>query len=419
MVPLDQLLSNVAVIGAAGKMGSGIALVLLQEMTRLSIAGKGHYTLHLIDNNQSALEGLEDYLRTQMVKFAERNHGGDNTYVARAMEILKTEFKLDKAKEAHLVFEAIIEDVDIKAKVLKEIKNPQSYYFSNTSSIPIHVLNEKAQLDHRLIGCHFYNPPAIQRLVEIIPEQNGDPKLTELTLELANRMHKVVVESRDVAGFIGNGQFVREIVYANQLTQELSIEIPLTTVIASINRVTQEFLIRPMGIYQLLDYVGIDVAKKILAIMRTYLKDNAFQDALVEKMIQAGVLGGQHPDGSQKDGFFQYEKGRIKGIYSLEHNQYIDIPKTDWLGNVPEGHHPWKDLVKDPEKEAKLKVYLAHLFAQKSRGAELAQAYLINSKQIARKLVEDKVAKDLRDVDKVMEYGFYHLYGPGSDLIKV
>ncbi len=419
MVPLDQLLSNVAVIGAAGKMGSGIALVLLQEMTRLSIAGKGHYTLHLIDTNQSALEGLEDYLRTQMVKFAERNHGGDNTYVARAMEILKTEVKLDKAKEAHLVFEAIIEDVDIKAKVLKEIKNPQAYYFSNTSSIPIQVLNEKAQLDHRLIGCHFYNPPAIQRLVEVIPDEKGDPKLTDLTLELANRMHKVVVESRDVAGFIGNGQFVREILYANQLSQQLSAEIPLTTVVASLNRVTQEFLIRPMGIYQLMDYVGIDVAKKILAIMRTYLKDNAFHDELVEKMIQAGVLGGQHPDGSQKDGFFQYEKGRIKGIYSLEHNHYIDIPKTDWLGDVPHGHYLWKDLVKDPDKDTKLKTYLTNLFAANTRGAALAQAYLINSKQIARKLVEDKVAKDLKDVDKVMECGFYHLYGPGSDLIKV
>lgn len=419
MVPLDQLLTKVAVVGAAGKMGSGIALLLLQEMTRLSIAGQGNYTLYLIDTNKDALAGLEEYLHNQMTKFAEKNHAGEKIYVSRALEIIKTTSNLDNAKQAHLIFEAIIEDVDIKAKVLKDIGNKEAFYFSNTSSIPISVLNEKAHLNHRLIGCHFYNPPAIQRLVEVIPETQGDSRLTELTFELAARMHKIVVESRDVAGFIGNGQFVREILYASQIASGLAEEIPLVNALMAVNRVTQDFLIRPMGIFQLLDYVGIDVGKKILAIMRHYLEDNSFHDELIEEMVSEGILGGQFADGSQKDGFFQYEKGRIKAIYSLEDKTYVPLPTTDILGNLPEGHYSWKELMKDPDKDKRLLVYFKNLFGMESQGARLSQAFLMKSQEIARQLVADKVARDIEDVDIVMEKGFYHLYGPGSELLTV
>lgn len=414
---LDDLLKKVAVIGAAGKMGSGISLLLLQEMTRLAMDNLGEYTLYLIDTNQSALSGLKDYLHGQMTKYVERYYPGEDSIIVKAMEIIKIESAIESAKDAHLIFEAIIEDVEVKLKVLRQIGNKEAYYFSNTSSIPIYVLNEKAQLNHRLIGSHFYNPPAIQRLVEIIPETEGDFQLTDLTFELAHRMNKIVVESRDVAGFIGNGHFVREIMYATEKTGELSNEIPLINAIQAVNKVSQEFLIRPMGIFQLLDYVGIDVAKKILGIMRTYLKDDSFQDELIEKMNQQGIVGGQHSDGSQKDGFFKYDKGRIKGIYSLEAKQYVDLPKNGILGNLPEGHYSWKELVKDPEKDAKLKNYFEHLFQMKTFGGTFAQAFLMESQDIARKLVEDKVAHNMADVDKVLEYGFFHLYGPGSKVL--
>lgn len=414
---LDDLLTKVAVIGAAGKMGSGISLLLLQEMTRLALVRPGEYTLYLIDTNQSALSGLRQYLHSQIIKHVDRHYDGDKSFIAKAMEIIQCESTIESAKNSHLIFEAIVEDVEIKSKVLKQIGNKEAYYFSNTSSIPIYVLNEKAQLNHRLIGCHFYNPPAIQRLVEIIPEREGDYRLTDLTFELAHRMNKIVVESRDVAGFIGNGHFVREILYATEQTRELSSEMPLINAIQDVNKVTQEYLIRPMGIFQLLDYVGIDVAKKILGIMRTYLEDDSFQDELIDKMNQQGILGGQHPDGSQKDGFFQYEKGRIKGIYSLEAKQYVDMPKNGILGKLPQGHHSWKELVKDPDKDAKLKNYFKHLFQEHTFGGRLAQAFLMETQDIARKLVEDKVAHDIRDVDKVLEYGFFHLYGPGSKVL--
>jgi len=414
---LDDLLMKVAVIGAAGKMGSGISLLLLKEMTRLAQERSGDYRLYLIDTNQSALIGLKDYLHGQITKYAERMHAAAKSFIAKAMEIIKIESTIESAKNVHLIFEAIIEDVEIKSKVLKQIGNKEAYYFSNTSSIPIYVLNEKAQLNHRLIGCHFYNPPAIQRLVEIIPEAEGDFQLTDLTFELAHRMNKIVVESRDVAGFIGNGHFVREILYATEKTHELSQEIPLINAIQAVNQITQEFLIRPMGIFQLLDYVGIDVAKKILLIMRTYLEEKSFEDDLIGKMNQQGVFGGQHSDGSQKNGFFEYEKGRIKGIYSLETKQYVDLPKNGILGKLPEGHHSWKELAKDPDKNAKLENYFKHLFEMKTFGGGLAQAFLMESQDIARKLVEDEVAHDVGDVDKVLEYGFFHLYGPGSKVL--
>ncbi len=439
---LDEALTHVAVLGSAGKMGSGIAFLLLQEMSRLELekndkTGTGTYSLNLIDVNATAFPQLRSYLRDQLFKYAEKNINSlrksyaknkDLTsneeiieaYVLGALDMVYFDTSLDAAKNAHLIFEAIVEDEEIKAKVFREIVklgNTKGYFLSNTSSIPIHVLDEKAHLNGRIIGFHFYNPPAVQKLLEIIAPAKIQPELSKIASELAKRLKKTIIYSSDVAGFIGNGHLIREVAFACKKVEELSKDYSLFEAIYMVNRVTQEWLIRPMGIFQLMDYVGLDVCRHISQIMDKYLHDPSLKPNLIEEMVSKGILGGQNSNGTQKNGFFAYESHHLKSIYSIEKEKYISFADSDWiikanraLGPFPKGHYSWKALQKEPHKEELLKIYFVNLQAQNTLGDQIAQAFLQNSCAIANELVQNHVAASLNDVSIVLKDGFYHLY---------
>ena len=109
------------------------------------------------------------------------------------------------------------ENLDLKVKLLSRIISHNSrdaWFFTNTSSIPISELNAKANLNGRLIGFHFYNPPAVQKLVELISAESTLPDLADFARQFAKKLRKTVVPSHDVAGFIGNGHFMRDALYA-------------------------------------------------------------------------------------------------------------------------------------------------------------------------------------------------------------
>lgn len=443
---LDQALTHVAVLGAAGKMGRGIALLLLQEMAKLELenqgkVGTGTYVLNLIDVNEASFVPLHSYLRDQLFKYAEKNinrlrkgyeHNKElisneeiiDAFVNGASSLLFFDTEVDAAKNANLIFEAIIEDIETKAKVFQSIAkkgNTKGFFLSNTSSIPIHILDEKAGLNNRIIGYHFYNPPVVQKLLEIIPPSNANQDLFKIANELAIRLGKQIVISKDVAGFIGNGHMIREIAFACKKVAELTEEYSLPEAIYMVNKVTQDWLIRPMGIFQLIDYVGIEVCRYVSHIMSENLHDSSLKFDLLERMFEKGILGGQNPDNKQKNGFFKYENHILAGIYSLDKSRYIPFADAYWilradhaLGELPKGWISWKALQKEIHKEKILEVYFENLFEQHNLGAKIAQDFLKNSHSIVNKLVQDGVASSLGDVDTVLKQGFYHLYGPSE-----
>ena len=416
---VNEAIQKVAVLGAGGKMGRGIALVLLKHMAKAALDSEADFELVLMDTQQEALDTLKGYFKPQLEKDVERK-GLPTSYVDKALVMMKTSTELSAAKDSRLIFEAIVEDLNVKTAVFKELKevctaNP--YFLSKTSSIPISVLDEAADLDHRIIGFHFYNPPPVQKLVELIPSSDTDPILVTLSEELGRNLGKILVRSHDVAGFIGNGHFMREILYACQRVSELVEKgKSWAEAVYLVNTVTQEYLIRPMGIFQLLDYVGLDVAQKICGVMAQHIPQSKFEAPLIEKMLAQDVKGGQHPDGSQKAGFLQYEKGKPVAVYDLQVRDYVTIPEDaeEELGDLPACHEPWKNLLKDQERDQKLNVYFGVLFNSPSPGAALAQDFLRESRKIAESLVNDGVADKVEDVNTVLESGFYHLYGPAN-----
>jgi len=133
--------------------------------------------------------------------------------------------------------------------------------------------------------------------------------------------------------------------------------------------------------------------------------------------VDKQVLGGQHHDGSQKDGILQYKKGKPVAVYELLKGEYIpfeslaDSADTE-LGPLPDDYRPWKALLMDRGKGKVLESHFETLRSSKDEGAVLAMAYLKASKAIGEKLVADGVAHNPEDVNGVLTNGFYHLYGP-------
>jgi 3-hydroxyacyl-CoA dehydrogenase len=336
------------------------------------------------------------------------------------MILIRPSMNLESAYQSTLIFEAIKEDPELKVNILKQldVSNPQKpWYFTNTSSIPITQLDEKTGLGGRIIGFHFYNPPAVQKLVEVIKSKHTLSEVEAFALQYAKNLRKVVVPSNDFAGFIGNGHFMRDGLHGIQEAEALAKESGLAEAIYMINKVSQEYLVRPMGIFQLIDYVGIDVCQYIMSVMNPYLTDEDLHSDLLDLMISKGVKGGQHSDGSQKDGFLKYDGGKPVGVYNPESGKYVmfqDIQSTcdGKLGNLPGSMKPWKSIVGASDKETLLRALFSEIKAMNTPGAQLARKYAVRSKQIGLKLVADKVANSENDVNTVLLSGFYHAYGP-------
>jgi 3-hydroxyacyl-CoA dehydrogenase len=439
----DERLQHVAVLGAAGKMGSGILLLTAVEMADLSLKpeNKGKtFVLNAIDLSDEGLTGLMDYLRVQVLKMAEKkvvwlrqmyadradlieNYDIIDQYIKDVLRIVRPTTSMETAYRSQLIFEAVSENKDLKVKILKQIdtNNPNKpWFFTNTSSVPIHIIEDEAGLIGRVLGFHFYNPPAIQKLVELIVTPNTLPEATAFANAYAKALRKVVVPSNDFAGFIGNGHFMRDALHGISQALELAKNIPLTEAIFKVNKVSQDFLVRPMGIFQLIDYVGVDVVQFIMKVMNPFLPNEDLHSDLLDQMMEKGVKGGQLSSGAQKDGFLKYEKGAPIAVYDIQSGTYVAFDtfaaKCDGqLGAMPQSFKPWKVAVRLPESGSHFKAYFGELKTMTTEGATLAVHYGKRSVAIGRQLVNDGVANNEQDVNTVMLTGFFHAYGPVND----
>jgi 3-hydroxyacyl-CoA dehydrogenase len=441
----EDRLQNVSVLGAAGKMGSGILLLTAVEMADLQLRPENKtksFVLNAIDVSPIALTGLHGYLKVQVKKIAEKkvvqlrplykdnpdlidNSDIIDQYVDDVLKLVLYSTRIESSYESSLIFEAIIEDSDTKVKIVTQIlennkKNP--WFLTNTSSVPIDELDSRAKLKGNILGFHFYNPPAVQKLVELITTKNTNKDLIEFSKVYARNLNKKLVPSNDFAGFIGNGHFMRDLLFGIHQAQQLSAEMSFAESIYVVNRISQDFLIRPMGIFQLMDYVGVDVCQKILSVMSSRLNDKTLHSTLIDKLMVQGIKGGQNSDGSQKSGILLYEKGKPVAIYNPDKKDYDHIESFKStidakLGKLPSSHKLWKDVIGNKKKDELLSTYFNDLKSVNTFGAKLAKEYHINSKTIGLNLVKNGIADNNENVNMVMLTGFFHAYGPINNFL--
>ena len=436
----EQKLQNVSVLGAAGKMGSGILLLTAVEMADLQLKPENRnktFALNAIDVSPSALTGLYGYLKTQVRKIAEKKmvqlrsvykdnknliENGEiiDQYIDDVLKIVHTSTSIESAYDSGLIFEAIIENSELKVKLIKQILTNNSndpWFFTNTSSVPINELDTNANINGKILGFHFYNPPAVQKLVELIVTNNTKKEVIDFAHEYAKRLRKIIVPSNDKAGFIGNGHFMRDIIFGIKQAKSLMSEMSFAEAIFAINKISQDFMVRPMGIFQLMDYVGLDVCQKIMLVMKPRLNDNELHSDLIDQLNSLDVKGGQNSDGSQKPGILSYKNGKIVAVYDPDKKDYITIESFQekvekMLGNLPSSFKPWKAVIGNKGKDKVLEEYFYELKSMDTLGSKLTKDFVINSKNIGLKLVADKVTDKDKHVNTVMLTGFFHAYGP-------
>jgi 3-hydroxybutyryl-CoA dehydrogenase len=186
---------NIAIIGS-GTMGSGIAQVAATAQCRVKI----------YDTKKEALEKAKQSLEKVLNRLIEKGRI-DDTEKTRIQSNITYVESLKDLSDADLTIEAIVENLDIKQKVFKELESYQSdkaILASNTSSLSIASIASALQKPERCIGIHFFNPAPLMPLVEVVPAVQTSSKVFEDVFSTIESWKKIAVKAKDTPGFIVN-----------------------------------------------------------------------------------------------------------------------------------------------------------------------------------------------------------------------
>lgn len=295
--------TKVAVIGA-GSMGSGIAALC---------ASAGMDVVLLDKDAESAQRGIDIQLKRKgfyLPEFAERVHASDD------YELLA---------DREWVIEAIFEDLDAKHALYQSIEphlSPAAIVSSNTSTLPLESLLDGVpeSLRERFAITHFFNPPKVMRLVELIA--SGDTEAV-LRTTIEQTLGKIALECRDTPGFIANRVGCYWMAAGVSRAREFGVSYELAD--ASFGRA---FGIPRTGIFGLLDYIGLQLVEPIWKSLETalpqgdalrdiHLSDDEFIAGLVER-----GLTGRTGDG----GFYRGRDETINSSYDYVPREQTDDP---------------------------------------------------------------------------------------------
>jgi 3-hydroxybutyryl-CoA dehydrogenase len=271
---------KVTVLGA-GLMGHGIAQVAAQ------FAG---YEVSLLDVKQEYLDRGTAMVRESLTKFVTKGaltQEGAENILAR----IRTTTDLKTAVEgSQLVIEAATEDPELKLDLYRRVSgflDPGAVLASNTSSISITLLGSATKSPENVIGMHFFNPPQLMPLIEIIRGAKTSDKTVALVRDVAASMKKeTVLCKKDSPGFIVNRILVPALNEAALLVDE-GVADP-----EDIDKAITLGLNWPMGPLRLLDYVGLDTALNISEVFMDEFQDSKYRPSpLIKRMVRAGTLG--------------------------------------------------------------------------------------------------------------------------------
>jgi len=283
-----QSIRTIGVVGA-GTMGHGIAQVAAQQGCDVV----------LVDAVPAALErgrsqigkGLERLVTKGKLAPEERD---------QALARLSTGGDLGALAGADLVVEAVVEKLEVKAKVLAELDGlcpPDAILASNTSSISITKLAGATRRPEKVIGMHFMNPVPVMQLVEVIRGLATSQETYDAVDAAARRLGKTPVEVHDAPGFVSNR------VLMPMINEAVFCLYEGVGKAEAIDEVMKLGMNHPMGPLALADLIGLDVCLDILRVLQQGFGDPKYRPCpLLVKMVDAGHLGRK-----SGKGFYHYD----------------------------------------------------------------------------------------------------------------
>ncbi len=271
---------KVGVLGA-GAMGSGIAQLFAQNGFEVIIRD---IKQEFVDRGIKAIDGSLG----RLVKKGKMSDEDKSAIMGR----IKGTVELSDLKDVDFVVEAVIEDLDLKKDVFKqldELTRDDVILATNTSSLSITEIAAATKRPDKVIGMHFFNPAPVMRLVEVIMGHLASDESAQFVRDLAEkRLGKVtVLVKKDVAGFIVNRLMIPQLMEAIKIYDEgiASIE--------DIDKAVKFGLNHPMGPFELMDFTGIDISYFVNEVFKkelsAELKHTTPQS--LKAMVRAGKLG--------------------------------------------------------------------------------------------------------------------------------
>ncbi|HIW13051.1 MAG TPA: enoyl-CoA hydratase/isomerase family protein [Candidatus Salinicoccus stercoripullorum] len=296
--------------------------------------------------------------------------------------------------DADIYIEAVKEELDIKHSVWKQVKKvakDNALFATNTSGIPIEYIAKVFDEEERkrFFGMHFFNPPRIMKLVEIIPLQDTAPESVKEAQDFAeDKLGKGVVVANDVPGFVANRVGTQTMNDIMHRAEEQGISISDT------DALTGRSIGRPsLGTYGLSDLVGIDIAVTVTKGMQQVPDEEKYfnNTKIAEMLVGQGALGRK-----TKKGFYKKEKNKIL-VFDPEKNDYIEQSKPEFpiLGKFSKDLQENMDVIFNAEDQAGLFLW-----------ETLRNNFYYSAINVP------KSASDYKDIDRALIWGFNWKKGP-------
>jgi 3-hydroxybutyryl-CoA dehydrogenase len=354
--------SRVGVVGA-GTMGRGIA----------QIAALGGYETVLYDPLPSVAESSAEELRKALDKGASRGRWSEEEAAAAAQRVRPAE-DVKQMAGCELAIEAAPERLELKRDIfnqLAETLGPEATLASNTSSLRVTEIAEGVPQPERVVGMHFFNPPPLMKLVEIVAAERSSEQALAAATEVGERMGRTPIRAKDSPGFV-----------ANRLARPFSLESLRILGDGVADAATIDRIVRlgggfRMGPFELLDLIGLDVN---LEIARSFFAQGGEVERwrpspIQEKLVAEGKFGRK-----SGHGYHEYGEGNTR---EPDPDLGIDAPTLD----------PDQLAKIDPAAEQ----VLTRLIAQIANEAAFA--------------LEEEIASP-EDMDTAMKLGFNWPVGP-------
>jgi 3-hydroxybutyryl-CoA dehydrogenase len=273
-------------------MGAGIA----------QIAALGGYETRLHDPVAEALETGIGRLHRALAKGAAKGLWSEADADAASGRV-GAAVSLADLGECDLVVEAAPEDLELKRNLfaaLAEACGPRAILATNTSSLPVTAIAEGVPYPERVVGMHFFNPPALMKLVEVVATAESAPKALKETAEVGTRMGRTPIRAKDSPGFIAN-RLARP--FTLESLRMLAGGVADAETIDRVCRLGGGF---KMGPFELIDLIGLDVN---LSVARSFYAQGGEPErwrpsAIQEETVAAGKLGRK-----SGQGFYEYGEG--------------------------------------------------------------------------------------------------------------
>jgi 3-hydroxybutyryl-CoA dehydrogenase len=268
-------IKNVFVIGA-GVMGNGIA----------QVSAEAGYSVTMLDIKEEFLSRGMAAIGKNLDRKIKKGtiQEGDK---AAALGRIKTTLDVKDAKDADIVIEAALEELEIKKNIFKklaEICKESAILGTNTSSLPIGAIAAVTKRPEKVIGIHFMNPVPVMKGVEVIPGIHTAPDVLEASKEYIRSLQKEPCEARDYAGFI-----------VSRLVDALMNEAVLCVMDGNkpeeVDKAVKLCLNHPMGPLELCDLAGADIVLHGLETMHAEFGERLRPAPLLKNMVRSGDYG--------------------------------------------------------------------------------------------------------------------------------